>query len=123
MNTIGAPPTIATGAKSFSESYCGFATSRLYSACVDAVPKSSVWPSGVARITSSEPIAPLAPALFSTTTDWPSAAPSATAYWRAKTSVGPPGGNGTTSRIGRDGNALCASASGSWPPAARLRQA
>ena len=51
---------------------------------------------------------PFEPGLFSTTTGWPSASPSAGAMTRATVSVAPPGGLGTSRRIGRDGNCACA---------------
>src|SRR5215471_8677653 len=46
------------------------------------------------------------------TTDWPSASPNSCVIWRANVSVAPPGGNATTSRIGRSGQeeGLCACA-------------
>src|SRR5579884_2671526 len=46
---------------------------------------------------------PLAPLTVSTTTVWPSALPMPSARMRASVSVGPPGGNPTSSVIGRDG--------------------
>src|SRR3954447_16711554 len=72
-----------------------------------------VWPSPAALATASAPTMPPAPARFSTTTVEP-----ATERWRkaaarrATTSVLPPGGNGTTSRIGRFGQPSCAEARG-----------
>ncbi|MNU02435.1 hypothetical protein D3C72_2461390 [compost metagenome] len=48
----------------------------------------------------SVPMMPLAPGRFSTTTDCFSASPSFCEIRRATTSVPPPGGNGTTMRIG-----------------------
>ena len=70
---------------------------------------SRVWPSGCARATCETPMAPPAPARFSTTTDWPSASPSAGARVRATTSRLPPGAKGTTSVTGFCGN-FCARA-------------
>jgi hypothetical protein len=49
------------------------------------------------------PIAPLAPGLLSTITFWPNSLDSFDATARATTSVTPPGGNGTTSVIAREG--------------------
>ena len=69
---------------------------------------SSVWPSGSALATRPVPRLPPAPGLLSTTTGWPSAAASGSATRRAMRSGELPGGNGTTSLIGRDGQA-CAS--------------
>src|SRR5690606_26380056 len=46
---------------------------------------------------------PFAPALFSTTTVWPSFSPSAWATVRAIWSVAPPGAKGTITRRGRSG--------------------
>src|SRR5687767_5507457 len=46
---------------------------------------------------------PLAPALFSTTTGWPSACESLSPRARAARSVEPPGGNPTSSFTGRSG--------------------
>jgi hypothetical protein len=50
-----------------------------------------VCPSGAALTTLVAPIAPLAPARFSTTTVCPSAGPSLSAMMRATTSPVPPG--------------------------------
>src|SRR5207253_418651 len=63
---------------------------------------SSVLPSGADFATSSAPIEPAAPARLSTITLDFSASPSINAYGRATMSVGPPAGNGTTSRTGPD---------------------
>ena len=54
-------------------------------------PTSSVSPSGAAATTLRAPMAPLAPARFSTTTDCPSASDSLGATMRATTSPVPPG--------------------------------
>src|SRR5712691_5289124 len=51
---------------------------------------------------------PPAPSLFSTTTGWPRLAGRRSANRRAKTSLEPPGGNGTMKRIGRLGQVSCA---------------
>ncbi len=61
---------------------------------------------------------PPAPGLFSITTDWPSASPSTCVIWRASVSVAPPGGNATTSRIGRSGYD-----EGAWASAGALSMA
>ena len=53
--------------------------------------KPKVWPS-VDLATASTPMLPLAPALFSITTDWPSAAAMRSPSARATTSLTPPGG-------------------------------
>ncbi|MCY1508617.1 hypothetical protein D9M68_429320 [compost metagenome] len=63
----------------------------------------SVYPLGSDRTTASEPTMPPVLARFSTTTDCPSDRPIAALRWRATTSVGPPGENGTTSVSGRVG--------------------
>src|SRR5215218_3293282 len=68
---------------------------------------------------------PPAPGLLSTTKDWPSDLVSSCATARARMSVVPPAGNGTTMRTGLVGQAACANEdSGSRPvanamPAAR----
>src|SRR5882672_7268420 len=49
------------------------------------------------------PIVPPAPPTFSTTTVWPRGARMRSAMMRAAVSVEPPGGNGTTRVIGREG--------------------
>src|SRR5690349_20806458 len=53
---------------------------------------------------------PLAPALFSTTTGWPSDSESLPPTRRAMKSAAPPGGTVTTRRIGLDGKSVCANA-------------
>ena len=57
---------------------------------------SSVWPSAAACTTPAVPKLPPAPALFSTTTVWPSTSCKPLAKGRAAMSEGPPGGQGTT---------------------------
>ena len=74
-----------------------------FAAVVETVAMPSTWPSGFALMTSSAPIEPPPPALFSTSTCWPKAPPSFSATMRATMSVVPPGANGTTSRTGLDG--------------------
>src|SRR3981189_985173 len=66
-------------------------------------PRSSVYPSGAALAASSLERLPLEPGRFSTTTGCPSASPSRGATTRAIVSVAPPGGLGTSRRIGRLG--------------------
>ncbi len=46
---------------------------------------------------------PPPPLMFSITTGWPSASPSAGASMRPSTSIGPPAANGTTMVTGRVG--------------------
>jgi hypothetical protein len=60
-----------------------------------------VVPSGFARATVLDAIRPPAPGLLSTTTVCPSAAFSPGCSCRATMSTLPPGGNGSTSAIGR----------------------
>ncbi len=71
-------------------------------------PMSKVYPSGGDFATASAPMVPPAPPRFSTTTGWPSASESLCAMGRAKMSVDPPGGNGTTSFSGFEGQACAA---------------
>ena len=52
---------------------------------------SSTWPSGLASATKRAPTAPPAPALFSTTTGWPSFGSRARAMVRATLSLVAPG--------------------------------
>ena len=75
--------------------------------------------SGAARATSVAPIEPPAPPLFSTTNGCPSASWSLCAMERARMSVDPPGGKGTTRRTGRRGQ----SAAARTPPAASVTSA
>src|SRR5688572_21467258 len=67
-----------------------------------------VWPSGTALATVSPAMLPDAPERLSTTTDWPSTPRSPSARIRAVMSVLPPGAKGTSSRMGRDGQASAA---------------
>ena len=55
-------------------------------------PSSSVWPSASARATLTAPMVPLAPAMFSTCTGWPSRRDSEGATARATKSTLPPAG-------------------------------
>src|SRR6266705_1261095 len=68
-------------------------------------------------------MAPSAPTLFSTTTGWPRVSESGCATMRVMTSAAPPGGNGTTMRMGLAG--YCAAAGIAMrpktPAAARTR--
>ena len=61
---------------------------------------SNVLPSGFELATASAAIAPLAPALFSTTTETPSLALKISAAIRPAMSDGPPAAKPTTKRIG-----------------------
>ena len=72
----------------------------------DADANNRVFPSGAAWATRAAPIAPLAPATFSTTTGWPSAAVSRSLTMRAMVSVFPPAAYGTTAVMGRVGQSL-----------------
>ncbi|MNV73445.1 hypothetical protein D3C71_1665950 [compost metagenome] len=72
-------------------------------ASVDTLPSSRVYPSGSARATAVVPIVPPAPALFSTMTCLPSASFNCCASARASVSAAPPGGKGTTMRMGLSG--------------------
>ena len=62
---------------------------------------SSVWPSGLALATTAAPTEPPAPGRFSITTDTPRACETSGMIVRGKRSEVLPGGNGTTSVIGR----------------------
>src|SRR5712691_10982102 len=91
---------LATGARSLSGSNgmlaykCGLITIRL------SMPRSSVWPSAADFATNSPARLPLPPTRFSTTTGCPSASPSLGAMRCATMSGPPPGGIGTSRRIG-----------------------
>src|SRR6185503_20066955 len=61
-------------------------------------------PSGADFAMSAAPMVPPAPPLFSTSTGWPSVSLMRWPIRRATMSVVPPAGNGTTTRIGLDGN-------------------
>src|SRR6267143_101208 len=108
---------LATGARSFWGSKgifpyrCGLITIRL------SMPRSSVCPSDGDFATSSPARLPLPPTRFSTTTGCPSASVSLGAIRRATMSGPPPGGIGTSRRMGRDG--YCATASWQRPAASR----
>src|SRR3954452_8275308 len=69
----------------------------------DADANSKVLPSGAAWATRVAPIAPLAPATFSTMTGWPNTAVRGSLAVRAMVSVFPPAAYGTTAVIGRVG--------------------
>src|SRR5688500_20386726 len=70
---------------------------------IDTSAMRSVYPSGLATATDWAPTAPAAPGLFVTTTACFSVRSSAAASGRAVRSAMPPGGNGTTTVIGRVG--------------------
>src|SRR5436190_5034680 len=86
-------------------------------ACVPTVPTSSDWPSGADFATASAPIEPPAPPRLSATTVALRFSPSICANGRATMSVGPPAGNGITTRICFPAN-ICACA-GAIEPATR----
>ena len=71
--------------------------------CVVEVAMPSVNPSGAALATISEPMTPLAPARFSTTTGWPSRMLNRWLIRRAIMSTAEPAGSGTIMRSGRSG--------------------
>src|SRR4051794_18411743 len=75
-----------------------------------------VCPSGAERAAISPPIIVLAPGRLSTTAVWPSPLLKCSARIRLVRSAAPPGGKGTTMRIGFDGN-VCAEA---MPPHAAM---
>src|SRR5690606_28337932 len=81
----------------------------------EPTPESSkVYPSGSALATTLEPIVPLAPPRFSITTLCPRRSASRLPNMRPTASVLPPGGKGTTIRIGLFGQSVsCACAVGS----------
>src|SRR5713226_6697356 len=78
-----------------------------------------VVPSGALLATWRAAIDPPAPPRLSTTICWPSASPSLSAMMRAMMVALPPGGNGTTSVIGRFGY-CCAAAGGAAAPMAAV---
>src|SRR3979490_3273186 len=73
-----------------------------------SMPRSSVWPSEGDFATSSPARLPLPPTRFSTTTGWPAASPSLGAIRRATMSGPPPGGIGTSRRMGLVGYSAAA---------------
>src|SRR5882762_3784375 len=78
------------------------------------MPRSSVWPSDGDFATNSPARLPFPPTRFSTTTGWPSASVSLGAIRRATMSGPPPGGIGTSRRMGFVGY---------WAAALQLRSA
>src|SRR3954469_21409364 len=88
-------------------------------ACVPMLPIMKVYPSGADFAVSSVPTMPAAPGLFSTTTACPHASCSFCAIIRVPMSVPPPGGKGTTMRMGFDGHA-CAKAMGALVMSAQV---
>jgi hypothetical protein len=72
-------------------------------ALLPVTPISSVRPSGADLATTSAPVTPPAPGWFSTTTGCPREALIRSASRRARVSVLPTGGNGTTMRRPRPG--------------------
>jgi hypothetical protein len=87
--------------------------------CDEEVPNTIVPPSGAARATTSEPMTPPKRAQFSTTTVTPSRGATCSPNRRARISVPPPAGNGTTMRsvCGRAG--VCADAANGQAASAR----
>ena len=90
-SSTGEAMTLTTGTMSLTGSNgdlprCGLSTSGLMAA------KPRLWPSGAALATASMPMLPLAPALLSTTTLWPSTGARRSASRRATLSATPPGG-------------------------------
>src|SRR5262245_18759596 len=79
--------------------------------------RASVWPSGAALATWSEPSMPAAPPLLSMFTGWPQAAVNLAPIKRAARSIAPPGVAGTTIVSGLLGKA-CANARDANPPTA-----
>src|SRR3712207_2369872 len=79
--------------------------SHAFTASGPSEPTSSVWPSGSDFATTSAPRLPPAPGRLSTTKGWPNTVVSRAASGRATESAKPPGGNGTTMRTGRVGQA------------------
>lgn len=78
----------------------GWGSIRLYKAWVDAVPNSRFKPSGALFLISSEPIAPEASDLLSTSTVCLSCLPNASAYNLAKLSLGfPPAVDGEVAHV------------------------
>src|SRR6516162_41312 len=102
-SSVGVTPTCPIGAKSRTGSYGIFLYNPGLMACVDTVAISKVYPSGDAFATTSAPMLPPAPVLFSATNCCPSSSPIFAPMRRATTSVGPPAAKGTTMRIGFDG--------------------
>src|SRR5215212_5033451 len=103
----GAVATSITGSRSFSVSYCRFIRYGL-TECVSNT-TSQVLPSGGDLATVVVPAAPDAPGLFSMMMLVPRRCCSPVCTRRASASVEPPGGKGTTRRIGPLGQ-LCAPA-------------
>src|SRR5258708_13150253 len=87
--------------------------------CEDSA-KRYVYPSGAERATSAVPTAPPAPLRFSITIGWPR--PSATRFciMRETMSRLPPGGNGTTQRIGLLGHSWAVAAEATKNNAKRM---
>src|SRR5262249_5364196 len=70
----------------------------------------TTWPSGFSLCNAIAPRMPEAPALFSTTTVWPSFFDTDSPRIRKPISAGPPGAQGTIRRIGFSGNLAIAGA-------------
>src|SRR5205823_887081 len=111
MSAIGANwSTVNAGGRSKTLSASGMME-------IDDSASRSVWPSGLLAATYCMPTAPAAPVLFTTPTGFLSTFSIAAATGRAVRSATPPGGNGATSVIGRDGYASCASTPADAPSA------
>ncbi len=92
-------PSFDTGANSVSGSNVRF-LNRLTLIEVPLVRSASVWPSAGAESTARAAAMPPPPALFSTTTRWPSFSPSFSATSREVVSPTPPGPKAMTKRMG-----------------------
>src|SRR5512135_192354 len=101
-STLGMNVTCDTGVRSLTKLYGRFLY-RLILVTSVLVAMNKVYPSGADLATMSAPILPAAPGRFSTMTGSPSSGRRFSASTRAVTSVLPPGGYGTTSLIGREG--------------------
>src|SRR3954470_4557019 len=89
----------------------------------DADANSRVLPSGAAWATRDAPLAPLAPATFSTMTGWPSTAVRRSLALRAMVAVFQPAADGTTAVIGRVGQSPVCAAQAMRASAPRTRDA
>src|SRR5215469_3508498 len=87
--------------------------------CASAMTTPTVVPSGAARLSMPMPIAPDAPAWFSTTTGWRRLSLNFCPISRALMSPAAPGGLGTMMRIARGGSSCALPASGSKAKAQR----
>ena len=97
--SIGAVPISITGARSRLVSKPRLGISEGFTAWVSNT-NTKVCPSGAARAAAAVPSAPLAPGRLSTTIGAPSSPCKRACTSRASVSTLPPGGKGTTMRIG-----------------------